>query len=99
MKSSVLENYITELRLSRGYSQLYLAQILGIGRQAYSHYETGRNIPPYPAIVKMAELYGGSTESFINKMNLKEEEWKELESCYKIMTEHERCVRTLMDMR
>lgn len=92
-------NYITELRLSRGYSQLYLAQVLEIGRQAYSHYETGRNIPPYPAVVKMAELYGVSTESFIKRMNLKEEEWEELESCHKIMTEHERCVGMLMDMR
>lgn len=55
-----LGKYIAKLRLSRGYSQHELAEMLKIGQQAYSHYETGRNTPLYYTIVRLAELYGES---------------------------------------
>lgn len=82
--------YITELRLTHGYSQRYLAELLEIGRQAYSHYETGRNMPMYRSIVRMAELYEVSTETFLDKMYLSESQWKELDACYRIMMEHKK---------
>ena len=88
-KKNEFGKYITELRLAYGYSQYDLAKILGIGRQAYSHYETGRNIPAYHSIVRLAELYGKSTETFINRMHLGREQWDELRACYKIIVEHD----------
>ncbi len=90
MGNNELGKYIAELRLSCGYSQHYLAKVLGIGRQAYSHYETGRNMPMYHTVVRLSELYGVSTETFIQKMNLSEFQWEELSACYKIMAEHEK---------
>ncbi len=88
MGNNELGKYITKLRLSCGYSQQYLSQELGIGRQAYSHYETGRNMPMYHTIVRLSELYGVSTETFLEKMNLSELQWEELNACHKIMEEH-----------
>ncbi len=88
MGNNELGKYIAKLRLSCGYSQQYLAQVLGIRRQAYSHYETGRNMPMYHTIVRLSELYGLSTENFIEKMNLSEFQWEELNACHKIMEEH-----------
>lgn len=91
VENKELGNYITKLRLSRGYSQHELAQVLGIGRQAYSHYETGRNIPAYHSIVRLSELYGVSTETFISRMHLSDAKWNELKACYKIVMEHDKC--------
>lgn len=90
MGNSEFGKYIAELRSACGYSQHYLAKVLEIGRQAYSHYETGRNMPMYRSIVKLAELYGVSTETFLEKMSLNESQWEELNACHKIMAEHEK---------
>lgn len=37
--------YLKLLRKEKKYKQDEVAEFLGIKRQAYSHYETGRNIP------------------------------------------------------
>ncbi|MBP3474703.1 MAG: helix-turn-helix transcriptional regulator [Lachnospiraceae bacterium] len=90
MNHSEIAEYITELRISHGYSQLYLSQVLGIGRQAYSHYETGRNLPTYQSIVGMAELYDIPTDVFISKMHLDASKRSELEACFRIMKDQEK---------
>lgn len=92
MNSKELGRYITQLRLSCGYSQQNIADTLGIVRQAYSHYETGRNVPAYHTIVKLAELYNVSTENFIQRMNLSGEQWDELKACHKIIAEHDKWI-------
>lgn len=90
MSNSEIAEYITELRVSHGYSQLYLSEVLGIGRQAYSHYETGRNMPTYQSVVKMAELYDIATDEFISKMHLDASKRSELEACFRIMKDQEK---------
>lgn len=49
--------YLKLLRKEKKYKQDEVAEFLGIKRQAYSHYETGRNFPPVETISKIAELY------------------------------------------
>lgn len=90
MNHQEIAEYITELRTTHGYSQLYLSEVLGIGRQAYSHYETGRNLPTYQSIVRMSELYGIPTDVFISKMHLDAAKRSELEACFRIMKDQER---------
>lgn len=55
--SKNLSNYLRELRQSFDYSQEFVASHLDIIRQTYSHYETGRVVPPTDALYKLAELY------------------------------------------
>ena len=46
MTGNSLGTYLKSLRKSNGYSQEFVASSLNIIRQTYSHYETGRIIPP-----------------------------------------------------
>lgn len=52
-----LQQRLRKLRQLHGYNQEYLASYLDISRQAYSHYETGRNTPSAPILYKIAKLY------------------------------------------
>lgn len=60
-----LPEYLRELRKSHHYKQDFVASQLNIIRQTYSHYETGRIIPPVKALYKLAELYDVPLESLI----------------------------------
>lgn len=57
MSEKILGDYLRDLRKSFGYSQEFVASHLNIIRQTYSHYETGRIIPPTDALCHLAELY------------------------------------------
>lgn len=57
MANQSLCNYLRELRKSYGYSQEFVASHLNIIRQTYSHYETGRIVPPLDALYHLAELF------------------------------------------
>lgn len=52
-----LREYIKILRKEHGYSQQYVADYLHVIRQTYSHYETGRLIPPVNVLYGLARLY------------------------------------------
>ncbi len=52
-----LQQRLRKLRNLHGYNQEYLASYLDISRQAYSHYETGRNSPSASILYKIARLY------------------------------------------
>lgn len=52
-----LQQRLRKLRNLHGYNQEYLASYLDISRQAYSHYETGRNSPSASILYKIAKLY------------------------------------------
>ena len=58
MKNSKLCDTLRDLRKAKGYTQDYVASALGIVRQTYSHYETGKRTPDTATIVKLASLYG-----------------------------------------
>lgn len=57
MYNKKLADRLKELRKINGFNQEYVASYLYISRQAYSHYETGRSIPPTDTLVKLAQLY------------------------------------------
>lgn len=60
-----LPGYLRELRKSHHYKQDFVASQLGIIRQTYSHYETGRVTPPVKSLCKLAKLYGIPAESLL----------------------------------
>ncbi len=65
MTNRTIEKYIRELRKSCNYSQEFVASHLNITRQTYSHYETGRIIPPINSLYNLAKLYGVPIENFL----------------------------------
>lgn len=65
MTNKTLGQYLRKLRKSFNYTQEFAASKLDISRQAYSHYENGRAIPPNDTIYKLASLYNVSAEMLI----------------------------------
>lgn len=65
MDNRKLASRLKELRKINHFNQEYVASYLDISRQAYSHYETGRNIPPPETLVKLAQLYHLPVEEFL----------------------------------
>lgn len=56
-KKTSLSTKLKELRVAANYTQDYVASFLGIVRQTYSHYETGKRTPGSEAMYKLAGLY------------------------------------------
>lgn len=65
MTNKTLGQYLKKLRKTFNYTQEYAASLLDVSRQAYSHYENGRAIPPNDTIYKIASLYNVSAEMLI----------------------------------
>ena len=66
-ESLSLQEYLKLLRKEKGYTQEFIAENLSITRQTYSHYETGRIIPPTNSLYNLARLYGEPIENFLEK--------------------------------
>ena len=64
-KSAILPEKLRELRKAHSYTQDYVANSLGIARQTYSHYETGKRTPDAEILYKLAGLYEISVEYLI----------------------------------
>ena len=56
-RNSSFSTKLKELRIAANYTQDYVASFLGIVRQTYSHYETGKRSPGPEVIYKLAGLY------------------------------------------
>lgn len=80
MKDNRLGIYLKNLRKEKGFTQKYVAEKLGILRQTYSHYETGRIIPPYLMLCKLSELYSIPIENVGRFIVEKERTEKQAES-------------------
>lgn len=52
----MLPNRLKEKRKQKKISQEFMAKKLGISRQGYGHYETGRNEPDNNTLMKIAEI-------------------------------------------
>ena len=50
------------LRQERGWSQEHLAQIVGIGQQYISKYESGKLSPSFKTLEKLADTFGVSVD-------------------------------------
>ena len=68
MKNELLAKRLKELRKANNYTQEYVASYLNIGRQAYSHYETGRNTPSSDTLYNISALYSIPYHSLIELM-------------------------------
>lgn len=53
---------IKQLRRQRNISQVELAQHLGVSKSVVSSYENAVHFPPYDILLKMAWLFGVSTD-------------------------------------
>lgn len=66
MKNHLLPQKLKELRKAHNYTQDYLAEVLGVVRQTYSHYETGKRTPDAEALYKLAGLYNISVDDLLH---------------------------------
>lgn len=57
MKNKLLSSKLRELRKLHNYNQDDVASVLGVVRQTYSHYETGKRTPNLQTLTLLAELY------------------------------------------
>lgn len=66
MTKNLLPQKLKELRKVHNYTQDYVAEVLGVVRQTYSHYETGKRTPDAAALYKLAGLYNISIEDLLH---------------------------------
>ena len=66
MKGNLLPQKLKELRKVHNYTQDYVAEVLGVVRQTYSHYETGKRAPDAEALYKLAGLYNISIDDLLH---------------------------------
>lgn len=62
MNHQLLGNKLRELRKLHGHTQDYVASVLDVTRQTYSHYETGKRTPCSEVLFVLAGLYKISEE-------------------------------------
>ena len=65
MNENKLCQYLKNLRKFYNYSQKTVSDYLNVTRQTYSHYETGRIVPPVNSLYKLSRLYGISVDNFL----------------------------------
>lgn len=79
LDSTLLGKRLRELRKVNGFTQDYVASVLGVIRQTYSHYESGRRTPNPEAIYKLAGLYNISADDLLYlSINIDESEYSEI---------------------
>ena len=61
----MLKDNLVMLRNMNGYSQEYIAEKIGISRQAYAKWENGTTVPDIEKCSRLAELYGLTIDSLI----------------------------------
>lgn len=65
MNSKLLSAKLKELRKVNNYTQDYVASALGVVRQTYSHYETGKRKPSPEMLYLLAGLYNVSVNDLL----------------------------------
>lgn len=66
MKSNLLSQKLKELRKLHNFTQDYVASYLGVIRQTYSHYETGKRSPDANTLYRLAGLYHISVDDLLS---------------------------------
>lgn len=77
MNKGKLGVYLQALRKQKNYTQIFVAQKIGVIRQTYSHYETGRVCPPITTLCQLADLYAISLENLLEAANEPQESGQE----------------------
>ena len=62
-------NRLRDLRKAKGLTQIQVAEIVGGSKAMISSYELGTRYPPYDVLVKLARLYGVSTDYLLGVKN------------------------------
>ncbi|HKH28349.1 MAG TPA: helix-turn-helix transcriptional regulator [Sphingomicrobium sp.] len=62
-----MNNRVKDLRTERGWSQVELAEKIGISRQSVYAIESGKFDPSLPVAFRIAELFGMSIEDIFEK--------------------------------
>ncbi len=60
---------LKECRNERGWTQEGISRMLNIKRPRYAKYETGENQPDYITLIKLADLFGVSTDYLLGREN------------------------------
>ena len=60
---------IRDLREDRDLTQREIAGVLGMAQTGYSKYETGENDVPISILIRLAEIYGTSTDYLLGRTN------------------------------
>ena len=63
---------IRNLRIDKGYTQKQIGEYLGISQNTYSQYEIGVLNYPVDVVIKLADLYGVSTDYLLGRTNEKQ---------------------------
>lgn len=66
VQNQLLAKRLKELRTTAGYSQSYIAEVIGVVRQTYSNYERGIRTPDYNSLYILAGLYGISIDDLMH---------------------------------
>lgn len=66
MAETLLSQRLKELRKLHNYTQDDVASMLGVVRQTYSHYETGKRTPSSETLYKLAGLYNIPIDDFMH---------------------------------
>ncbi|MCY7743686.1 helix-turn-helix transcriptional regulator [Bacillus licheniformis] len=67
----MLGDRLRELRESKKLTQDKLADVLGISRGTYAHYEINKRKPDYDMLIKIADFYGVSTDYLLRGIDPK----------------------------
>ncbi len=66
MNENSLPKRLKELRTVNNYTQDYVAEVLGVVRQTYSYYETGKRTPNTDVLYKLATLYSMTLDDLMH---------------------------------
>lgn len=91
--SEKMNERIRFLRIQHGYTQQYISDILGVGKSAYSMYESGERNISVEILTKLAKLYNVSTDYIIGLTNNVGNGNSYVESCLSDVA-----VRTIVEM-
>jgi len=61
------KNRLKNCRNKKGWTQEEISKLLKIKRPRYAKYETGENQPDYGVLVKLADLFGVSTDYLLGR--------------------------------
>lgn len=75
----ILADKIIELRKKNGYSQEELAEMVGVSRQSISKWEGAQSVPDLNRIIKLADIFGVSTD-YLLKDEIEDIEYVEEET-------------------
>jgi len=73
----ILSEKIAEERKKNGWSQEELAEKLSVSRQAVSKWESAQSVPDLQRVLRMAEIFGVSTD-YLLKDEIGKEEIEEI---------------------